>query len=246
MVKYTCEVCKKEFLSRYSYRKHVEKHYTGNKREFKCIQCEKKFSSKASLKNHLCQFCQAENGFKCVECDLEFSTRSLLTDHLKTHEDIKPFTPLSCDKCEVVFTDKQEYCNHIQLHNQPVKKFKCDQCGKAFLIKSNLLQHLKNHERILDSIHQCDDCDMGFDTIRALRLHRNNQHNEVVENLYDCEICETKFKSAALMNFVSHISAEHDTILEKCPQCNDEFTSQRAFDEHLVEHELGMIVKERA
>lgn len=82
---------------------------------------------------------------------------------------------------------------------------------------------------------------MGFDSIRALRLHRTNQHNEVVENLYDCEICETKFINAADLNL--HITSEHDTILEKCPQCNEEFTSQREFDEHIVEHELGMVVK---
>lgn len=107
--------------------------------------------------------------------------------------------------------------------------------------RSNLLQHLKNHERILDSIHQCDDCDMGFDSIRALRLHRTNQHNEVVDNLYDCEICDTRFINAADLNV--HITAEHDTILEKCPQCNEEFTSQRAFDDHVIEHELCMIIK---
>ncbi len=109
--------------------------------------------------------------------------------------------------------------------------------------RSNLLQHLKNHERILDSIHQCDDCDIGFDSVRALRLHRTNQHNEVVENLHDCDVCDVKFINAADLNV--HIAAEHDTILEKCTQCNEEFTSQRALDEHIIEHELGlgMIVK---
>lgn len=120
----------------------MEKHYTGNKKDFKCNQCEKKFSSKASLKNHICQFGQSEKGIKCTECDKEFSSKNLLAEHLKTHEDIKPFTPLSCDKCELVFNDKQEYCAHIQLHNQPVKKYKCDQCGKAFLIKYAKLRSL--------------------------------------------------------------------------------------------------------
>lgn len=135
VVKYTCEVCKKDLLSRYSYRKHVEKHYTGNKKDFKCNQCEKKFSSKASLKNHLC-LGDVETAVNCTECDKEFSTKALLAAHAKTHEDIKPTTSMSCDKCDVVFSDKQDYCTHIQLHHsQPVKKFKCDQCNKAFLIK---------------------------------------------------------------------------------------------------------------
>lgn len=82
---------------------------------------------------------------------------------------------------------------------------------------------------------------MGFDSVRALRLHRTNQHNEVVDNLYDCDMCDLKFINTADLN--AHIAAEHDTISEKCSQCNEEFTSQRAFDEHVVEHELGMIVK---
>lgn len=135
VVKYTCEVCKKELLSRYSYRKHVEKHYTGNKKDFKCEKCTKKFSSKASLKMHLCNVGDGEKSFKCAECDNEFASKALLTEHSKEHDDVKSLSPLSCDKCEMVFNDKQEYCNHIQLHNQPVKKYKCDQCGKGFLIK---------------------------------------------------------------------------------------------------------------
>lgn len=107
---------------------------------------------------------------------------------------------------------------------------------------------MRTHEMALDTgensdqseqptIFTCDDCDIGFSTQRGLKLHRINDHKDAINlDLNGCEECGVHFVNIDDLN--AHIQNEHDDIQGKCDICQQEFTSQKLFDEHRFEHEL--------
>lgn len=87
-----------------------------------------------------------------------------------------------------------------------------------------------------EDLFQCIDCKIGFDTKRALKLHRVREHKEQVEDLNACEYCNAPFTSISELN--EHIANVHDAIDQDCPHCIGlNFTSQKLFAEHMLEHE---------
>lgn len=86
---------------------------------------------------------------------------------------------------------------------------------------------------------KCNDCSVGFDSKRDLKLHRRNHHNEIVSDLNECTICRTSFVTVIDLN--AHMDNFHDNIEIKCDVCQHEFTSKKIYNEHMLEHELNMI-----
>ena len=91
-------------------------------------------------------------------------------------------------------------------------------------------------------IFKCEECNIGFNTNRGLKLHRNNQHKENVTDLNTCDFCQMPFITVTDLN--AHILAEHDAIEGKCEICNQDFDSQKLFEEHKLEHDLDNLKEE--
>ena len=95
-----CEVlgCKKTFRNQPALDKHTERdHYLSSpeaQSDFKCPSCNKKLSTKQSLKEHLYTH-SGEKPYKCLEagCGLLFRQSSQLSNHKKVHFEIKKNNP---------------------------------------------------------------------------------------------------------------------------------------------------------
>lgn len=96
-----------------------------------------------------------------------------------------------------------------------------------------------NHNIEVLNIFKCDECNVGFDSQRALKLHRSSRHKDNSETLNECEICNIQFITGKDLD--THIQQTHDCIDMKCDYCNQHFFSKKLYQSHLMEHELNII-----
>lgn len=98
--------------------------------ESKCLECDKTFKNKSSLRKHLKTMhendSQSSNTFSsiCNICGELFTSSNKFKDHYMRHF---PEQCLKCDVCNKLYTNKFRYKNHMLSHSE-IKDFKCDLC----------------------------------------------------------------------------------------------------------------------
>ena len=73
---YTCDVCKKSFALRTTFRRHWLTHQQGSQNS--CNVCDKSFYDKSGLKRHQCMH---TGQFSCSVCNKSYSNQSGLKQH---------------------------------------------------------------------------------------------------------------------------------------------------------------------
>lgn len=101
--------------------------------EFKCDICNKIFTNKRNLKNHLeKKVCTKKKKYSCSICGMEYKKRWNLRCHILTHD-----------------INKDEISNFIKIDKNVEKdkheKSTCPLCDKVFSSKNNMKKHLKNN-----------------------------------------------------------------------------------------------------
>ncbi|CAG5034830.1 unnamed protein product [Parnassius apollo] len=109
-----CPICRKGFMSKVWFAKHMEKEHSA-------------FSKQSQLKYHATTHSE-ERKFGCSICGKRFKRRKQLTVHTHTHSDERPF---ACDKCQMRFKLKSVLRCHMKVHDGQ-KQYLCSYCGWAF------------------------------------------------------------------------------------------------------------------
>lgn len=129
--KFNCDRCRKGFINEELLAEHAEvcANVTQKSKEFSytCPNCDRTFSSKASMFNHT-KSCLTEEVI-CYQCDDQqgFDTRPAFYKHTKEcHDGI-----LLCHICKRTFNTPQIWYSHMQKHQQADRK--CKFCSKTFL-----------------------------------------------------------------------------------------------------------------
>ncbi|XP_076446179.1 uncharacterized protein LOC143283751 isoform X2 [Babylonia areolata] len=161
---FSCKLCEKTFSSQYLVDCHVRSFHLGQRKNYLCSFCGKKFTTKHSLQEHG----NAHTGIKphiCEICGKGFSYDSALRDHKFIHGDVKQF---SCEVCNKSFCQRSAVKMHMRIHKD-IKQFQCPECGREFTQK----QALQRHERVHKGVKpfMCRLCSQSFSDASIIRRH---------------------------------------------------------------------------
>ncbi|KAH3843486.1 zinc finger protein 710-like [Dreissena polymorpha] len=130
-----------------------------------------------------------------------------------------------CVLCEKSYTSKHNLVTHI-LDHSGIRPHLCLRCGKYFRQLSHLNAHMLTHDKVRP--HECQVCRKCFTQTGHLKRHmlvHSGQHASV------CHICCRGFTTDD--DLLAHM-VKHETMLEQCSVCGEQFESHKLLMEHAV------------
>ena len=89
---------------------------------FKCTTCDKQFSRKGNLKQHIASVHEGKKPFKCKICDKGSSSKWGMKKHIASVHEGK--MPSKCNMCNASFPDTYYLNLHINLVHKKIASFK--------------------------------------------------------------------------------------------------------------------------
>ena len=150
---FPCTECEKTFSQKHHLKQHLEIH--NGKRPYSCDVCMKAFIHGYDLKRHM-RIHTGEKPYSCDVCNMEFAQNSRLKQHKKTHTGESLW---KCEICEKNFIQSCELKMHLRIHTGE-KPFNCDVCNKPFARPGDLVRHKRIHTD--EKPYSCDICNVAF------------------------------------------------------------------------------------
>ena len=175
-----------------------------NIKKFICTVCGRDFNTNLSLEHHMIGTHNSHaNQVNCDQCGKFFKSFDTLGKHKRDiHE--KSFKAHLCVDCGKILKSKGDLVDHIQRHHSD-EKFPCQDCGKTFKTNKDLLKHIRRNHTKRENAEACDQCEMKFFDVEALRNHVSNVHDKIKP--WHCEVCQ--LKCARLGNLNEHRRKTH-------------------------------------
>uniref|UniRef100_A0A1Q3EYD0 Putative c2h2-type zn-finger protein n=1 Tax=Culex tarsalis TaxID=7177 RepID=A0A1Q3EYD0_CULTA len=189
-----------------------------------CPDCGKIYSNPNAFDQHCKRHQNVRDGrFRCKECGRNMSSKATLERHTLIHEHQRKFTngkadaeSLNCSECDKSFQTWKALARHVTWHQKSNKIciFTCKICGLAFLSQSTMLKHrLISHPgddadestvvtqlAIKDTdadgaggvvVLKCPDCGEVCTNRNILRAHIT-RHNNIRIGKHQCKYCGRK------------------------------------------------------
>ena len=213
-----CDVCGKEFISKYGFEQHSLTHKFPNSR--RCNTCGKRCLNQEMLDQHLKT--QHHEKYHCDICGLKFYHKSKYDRHVNNgiHK------PFHCTECDSTFAEEARLDLHKKVHDDIVNDdgehyFLCSLCDKKFEKKDAFEKHLMRVH--YNSRHPSD--------------HKTNSHTE---KSFLCTVCDKKFRKMDQLR--KHLTVHTDNKpgggnVFQCPLCGRKLSCKKQLNEHLKEHE---------
>lgn len=225
----SCSKCHSMFISEELYDMHREVCLNTEK----CKRCEKCFTDKNQLKDHL-PVCEKRPVFSCSICGKSFGKKHVLVLHMKIHTGDRKFI---CKICSKAFIHKHQLKNHMNMHGTE-RLFKCDQCENAYKYISNLNKHKATHLSVQERRkYFCQFCNQGF-----FHNYHRKRHEEIHLDRYifsrsfQCEKCPAKFRYNYQLNKhlkCVHEKGSHGKRQLECNECGHTFFWKSHLQKHL-------------
>ncbi|XP_047445857.1 zinc finger protein Xfin isoform X2 [Mugil cephalus] len=136
---------------------------------FCCLLCDRKFSSKLTLRRHL-GIHDGRRPFTCPHCPYSSRLKASLLQHLRTHTGEKPYR---CTQCLYASIDRSSLLRHIRTHSQE-KPYRCQHCDYSSIQKKSLDLHARRHHT--GEVFPCQQCEYSSPDRQLLQRHVRRHH----------------------------------------------------------------------
>lgn len=140
---YTCSHCSKGFLNQFTFFRHLTTHNVEKQRP--CPDCGAIFLKWSALVEHRRKSHKNVLHISCDLCDKTFSRKNNIKQHIKIHllTEANIF-PCTYDNCPKYYIDKRNLTSHIRSKHEG-KQWICDQCHRHLSTFQKLKQHIMAH-----------------------------------------------------------------------------------------------------
>ena len=135
-----CDYCSKAFDKMYNLNCHKKMSHL-QQLEFVCLVCNEKFVELQGLTRHQ-TVAHGRREVKCHLCDKVFSAKRNLSNHIATFHEKDTRDPHICPICHKTFILIDYLKTHLKSFHGP-KNLKCNHCTKVFSGRSSLCHHIK-------------------------------------------------------------------------------------------------------
>ena len=134
---FQCLQCDKFFSHKNTVKKHIKYSHEGIK--YGCDHCNFQSTRKDSLRSHV-QSIHTNAMFSCIKCDKKYKQEKTLRLHIESvHEGVR----YACTQCEQQYPQKQTLKAHMQTIHEGLR-FACNYCGKHLQSKSSVNYHIQS------------------------------------------------------------------------------------------------------
>ncbi|CAH1642361.1 unnamed protein product [Spodoptera littoralis] len=203
----------------------------GNVSKYSCKQCGASFNTIKLIGDHLVTDHRAI--FKCEYCPKVLNSYKILLNHLNRHEKRrKEKFNKQCTRCPRIFSTKDSFVEHMQLHLSHNRYPMCDVCKKRFknkrILSIHFNLHLGTNKKVL-----CHICGWGFNDATNLRAHVDTVHFKLKP--FVCKLCNKAYatKRPYREHMTRHRSKE-ETF--SCSTCSWESTNEKKAQVHILKH----------
>lgn len=138
--KFKCQICEREFTTKFSLGCHIKSEHLGVKKTYSCPMCGKTFSQIRSYRQHA-NVHAGIRPYTCEICGKSFTYDKSLKEHRYMHDTVRRFP---CTVCGKAFRQQTCLLIHMKTHKEK-KDHICSVCGREFTQKQSLLRHERIH-----------------------------------------------------------------------------------------------------
>ncbi|KAM3955550.1 uncharacterized protein ACR2FA_010545 [Aphomia sociella] len=235
-----CYICGK-ILTYKSWHGHMQN--VHNELSYTCDLCNKKFSAKKYIQNHIL-YVHGKKRFgnnvteKCKLCPSVFTNRaskhhmsySLIKhnlSHLWVNIERLAIEKYKCNRCNALYINGDEEnkhtCKDDLVNTVPNKKF-----SEKKYIRNHILSVHQKESFVKNVTEKCKLCPSVFPNRASMKHHMWYCHSDFVK----CKICKSKMKKA---NLDTHMKRMHsnDGVTHKCRRCERVFKAAVYLNRHM-------------
>ncbi|XP_055541782.1 zinc finger protein 484 isoform X5 [Wyeomyia smithii] len=144
----SCPICNKTFSRKSSLLNHIRNHTAEKK--YICEYCQKGFSQQANLRNHV-RIHTNERPYVCIDCGKAFTQITNLNNHRRLHTGERPYVCIEAN-CGRSFAQVTNLNNHMKTHHKTQQYLTCPVlgCNEGFTMKNHLTKHMQMRHPAID------------------------------------------------------------------------------------------------
>lgn len=144
----SCPICNKTFSRKTSLLNHIRNHTAEKK--YICEYCQKGFSQQANLRNHV-RIHTNERPYVCIDCGKAFTQITNLNNHRRLHTGERPYVCIEAN-CGRSFAQVTNLNNHMKTHHKTQQYLTCPVlgCNEGFTMKNHLTKHMQMRHPAID------------------------------------------------------------------------------------------------